>query len=375
MRKTGVYYLNSFIPAPLPPANPPLILNNEILGLYGEASFHLGQLNKMAKALPDPKRFINAYVIKEALLSSEIEGIHTTLIDVYTQSLSGYKTTKEAQLVLNYIKSLEIAQSLIKKGLPIVSRVILAVHKELMAGELSKTPGQYRQQPVKVGELTPPLASEIVKLMGDLENYINQNTDLPPLIKAGLVHVQFETIHPFLDGNGRIGRLLIVLMLISNGLLSEPIFYPSYYFKKNSTEYYLTLNRVRTDGDFESWITFYLKAIKESCIEACHRAEVIEAQELIIKAAIDNERRFNKMRDTAHVILKILFQIPVFSITQISDVTKKSYNTISSIISHFIDLGWVIVLDKKTRNKTYRFDIYLQLLEKDLSSELVETPS
>lgn len=235
-----------------------------------------------------------------------------------------------------------------------------------MAGERSKTPGQYRQQSVKVGKFTPPLASEIVKLMSDLENYINQDTDLPPLIKAGLVHVQFETIHPFLDGNGCIGRLLIVLMFISSGLLNEPIFYPSYYFKKNSTEYYLTLSRVRTDGDFEGWVVFYLKAIKDSCIEACYRAEVIEAQEVIIKATIDNELRFNKMRDTAHVVLKSLFQIPVFSINQISSATEKSYNTISSIITHFIDLGWVIALDKKKRNKIYRFDIYLQLLEKDL---------
>ena len=143
--------------------------------------------------------------------------------------------------------------------------------------------------------------------------------------------------------------------------------------KKNSAEYYLTLNRVRTDGDFEGWIIFYLKAIKDSCIEACYRAEVIEAQELIIKATIDNDQRFNKIRDTAHVVLKSLFQIPVFSLNQISGATEKSYNTVSSIINHFIELGWVIALDNKKRNKIYRFEGYLQKLEEDLIS--YEEPS
>jgi Fic family protein len=188
MRNTGNYYLNSFIPNPLPPENPSLILNEEILKLFGEASFELGNLNNIAKGLPDRKRFINAYVIKEALLSSEIEGIHTTLIDVFTEATNGSdKATKETQLVLNYIKALEVAQHLIKnEGLPIVSRVILAAHEALMKGEGDKfSPGEYRKQSVKVGEFFPPPASEVVKLMSDLENYINQNTELPPLISFG----------------------------------------------------------------------------------------------------------------------------------------------------------------------------------------------
>ena len=374
MRNTGNYYLNSFIPNPLPPANPSLVLNEEVLKLFGEASFWLGNLNNIAKGLPDRKRFINAYVIKEALLSSEIEGIHTTLIDVFTKSINGSdKATKETQLVLNYIKALEVAQHLIKnEELPIVSRVILAAHEALMKGEGDKfSPGQYRKQSVRVGEFTPPPASEVVKLMNDLENYINQNTELPSLIKAGLVHVQFETIHPFLDGNGRIGRLLIILMFMSSGLLDEPILYPSYYFKKNSAEYYLRLDRVRTHGDFEGWIAFYLTAITNSCIEAGNRAEVIQAQELILKASIDNPdlTQFNKIRDTAHVVLNSLFQTPVFSIKQISIATGKSYNTIHSIITHFVELKWVIATDEKKRNKTYRFDAYLKLLEYDLLSK------
>ena len=262
--------------------------------------------------------------------------------------------------------------------MPIVSRVILAAHKALMKGEGDNfSPGQYRKQSVKVGEFIPPPASEVVKLISDLENYINEDTILPPLIKAGLVHVQFETIHPFLDGNGRIGRLLIILMFINSGLLDEPILYPSYFFKKNSAEYYLRLDRVRTHGDFEGWIAFYLKAIKYSCIEASNRAEAIQTQELIFKDTIDNIERiqFNKIRDTAKVVLKSLFETPVFSIKQISKATGKSYNTIHSIITHFIKLKWVVATDEKKRNKTYRFEAYLKLLEDTKPRAVASWPS
>jgi Fic family protein len=223
-----------FTPHPLPPKDPELYLNGEMIQLYGEANFALGQLNEMAERLPNPERFIKAYIIKEALLSSAIEGIHTSLIDVFTQPLNEAKPNKETQLVLNYTKSLSCALQMIQeKGLPISSRVLLAAHEALMsAGEGERaSPGQYRKQAVRVGSHIPPLAPKVPELMGDLEKYINGPADLPPLIKAGLVHVQFETIHPFLDGNGRIGRLLIVLMLIERGLLSIPILYPSYYFK------------------------------------------------------------------------------------------------------------------------------------------------
>ena len=193
-------------------------------------------MEEITSSLPDIKRFIKAYVIKEALLSSSIEGINTTLLDIYTQPLLGLKPDKDTQLVMNYRKALEIAISMIKKdGLPISSRVILAAHKALMElGEGDKyNPGNYRKPLVKVGNLISPPTNEINDLMSKLEGYINANDDLPILIKIGLIHVQFETIHPFLDGNGRIGRLLIVLLLIENRILSEPILYPSYFFKKN----------------------------------------------------------------------------------------------------------------------------------------------
>jgi Fic family protein len=374
MRKTGSYYLESFIPDPLPPSNPPLKFNGEALRLFSEASYELGRLNAVAtRSSPDLKRFINTYVKKEALLTSEIENIQTTLVDVLANDADGFKPNKETQLVLNYIKALNIALNLMKdEGLPITSRIILSPHKALMTGEGDRSfPGQYRKQPVKVGEFKPPIASKVPELMGDLEKYINQvANDLPVLIKIGLVHVQFEIIHPFQDGNGRIGRMLIVLMLINNNLLNEPILYPSYYFKKHSTEYYLRLDQVRTKGDFEGWIIFYLKAIKYSCREACYRIEVIKVHEITLEEGIKDSSEFAKIRETSLTILKGLYRFPVFSIKQISEESGKSYNTVRSVIDHFLDLGWVVEHNKKTRNKLYCFKSYLECLEANYDKEI-----
>ncbi|MBL8677447.1 MAG: Fic family protein, partial [Alphaproteobacteria bacterium] len=275
MRETGIYQtlgeLRYFIPHSLPPFHPPLELSPELMSLYGEASFRLGQLNEMSQRLPDSSRFVKAYVIKEALLSSAIEGIHTTLIDVFTRPIGESKSNKSTQLVVNYTRSLDSSLKMIREeGLPISSRVILKAHEILMtAGEGDKfSPGAYRKQSVRVGQFIPPPAIEVPRLMSELEKYINTSSDLPSLIKAGLAHAQFETIHPFLDGNGRIGRLLIVLMLIESGLLDAPILYPSYYFKKRHAEYYQRLDNIRLQGDFEGWLAYYLRGIKESALDA-----------------------------------------------------------------------------------------------------------
>ncbi len=294
----------------LPPKNPAFIMDEEIANLYGAAMQQLGQLNEMAKRVPDEKRFIKAYVIKKALLSSAIEGIHTTLFDVFTQSVAESKPNKETQLVLNYAQALETALNMIQTdGFPIVSRVILNAHEALMkTGESNKAdPGQYRKQSVRVGNLIPPQAQKIPALMTGLEQFINNDDSLSPLIKAGLAHVQFEKIHPFLDGNGRIGRLLIALMLIDSNLLSAPIIYPSYYFKKHHYEYYVHLDRVRTHGDFEGWIKYYLTAIAESSKDAYKRAKDIELLEEKVRILINTDPTFNTIKQTALHALFILF--------------------------------------------------------------------
>lgn len=370
MRQTGVYQqfgeLNYFIPKALPPNDPPLVLTHEIIMLYGEASFALGQLNEMSKRLPDIQRFIRAYVIKEALLSSAIEGIHTTLIDVYTHKIGDSQTNKETQLVLNYTAALNNALDMMQnKGLPLVNRVILSAHEYLLSlnGDEKANPGQFRKLPVKVGELVPPPAQEIPRLMQELERFINEPQTIPDLINAGLMHVQFETIHPFLDGNGRIGRLLIVLMLLQSNLLVAPVLYPSLYFKTHVGEYYDCLNRVRTHGDFEGWIVYYLKAIKTSALDAYKRAKDIEELEITLKSKIQTDKAFAKMRDTAQTTLDFLFTQPIASISSIAENTDKSFNTIKNIVALFANEG-ILLEATASRSKQYRFAPYLDLLEK-----------
>lgn len=372
MRQTGTYQnlgeIKYFTPYPLPPSNPAMEFTPEIAALLTEASFALGKLNAMCEILPDPKRFIKAYVIKEALLSSAIEGIHTTLIEVFTHQLGESKPNKDTQLVLNYTQALDAALTLMKdQGLPLVTRVILKAHETLMSGGEGEkaNPGQFRKQPVRVGDHVPPLASEITKLMDDLEKYINEPSEMSPLIKAGLAHIQFETIHPFLDGNGRIGRLLIVLMFIEAGLLTQPILYPSYYFKKHHLEYYQRLDRVRTHGDFEGWIVYYLKAIRDSANDAYTRAKDIENLEHKLKELIHTETRFSRIRETAMLALEFLFTQPVTSISEMSQKIGMAYNTVQKILKEFIALNIVSEPTIHKRNKLYRFESYLNLLEKE----------
>ncbi len=373
MRISGIYQksgnIESFIPHQLPPKDPPLALSSDLFALNAEAHFNLGKLNEMALRIPETKRFIKAYVIKEALLSSDIEGIHTTLLEVFTQPLGkSTKLNKETQLVLKYTEALEVALLNMKEeGLPIVSRVILAAHETLMSGTASDyaAPGHYRKQLVRVGDLVPAPAQEVPRLMADLEKFINTAGTLSPLIMAGLAHVQFEMIHPFLDGNGRIGRLLIVLMLIDSGLLSAPILYPSYYFKTHHQEYYQALDRVRTHGDFEGWVAYYLRAIISSAQDAHTRAKAIESLAKQLYERIQSGKRFGgKMRDTAFKTLEILFQSPIINAVDLSVQLGKSYNTAVRILTNFQDIGILVEATTKTRSRLFSFQLYLALLEK-----------
>lgn len=372
MRHVGTYEIigsnKHFIPNPLPPQNPALHLNSAILELYGRAMLQIGMLNEMTDRLPNMQRFIKAYVLKEALLSSSIEGIHTSLVDVFTQPLLDTRPNKNTQLVMNYTKALDVALTMIQKeNLPIANRVILKAHEILMqVGEGDHAnPGHFRKQSVQVGNLIPAPAPQVPGLMSALEQFMNANETVPPLIASGLAHVQFEMIHPFLDGNGRIGRLLIVLMLIQDKLLSAPILYPSYYFKKESTEYYHRLDQVRTQGDFEGWITFYLNVIEKSCIDAHRRAKDIESLQSSLTETIGNEKLSAAQIITRQQALSILFQFPIINSTELSDQLDISYNTARQIISYFLDCGILIEENQQKRGKLFRFKSYLDVLEKE----------
>jgi Fic family protein len=372
MRKTGYYEKygenHCFIPYPLPPREPLLELDGQTMSLYGEAMLAIGKLNEMIEKVPDTHRFIKAYVFKEALLSSCIEGIHTTLLDVFTQPLLETKADKDTQLVMNYTKALDKAITLVRDDeIPIASRVILAAHKELMqTGQGDKSdPGYYRRVCVRVGKLIPPPPQKIPELMADLESYVNLDTTYPPLIKAGLAHVQFETIHPFMDGNGRIGRLLIVLMLMQNDLLTAPILYPSYYFKKHQLNYYQKLSAVEAHGDFEGWIKFYLTALKESSIDAYKRATDIEILRDELSHLIRSQAPSDRSMQTRLAALSVIFSYPVINATELSIRLQVSYNTANQVILDFVNLKILRQENQKKRHKLYIFKHYLDVLQRE----------
>lgn len=366
-RVTGNYLqigqYNYFIPGALPPKNPPLILEGELAQLYSEVVHDIARLNEMAQHIPNAARFIKAYILKEALLSSAIENIHTTLLDIYTQPFSGIKPTKETQLVLNYKDSLDAAVYMIRdEQMPITSRVILQAHRVLMDNESHA--GTFRKQPVRVGDLIPAPAQEIPTLMAELEIYINVDDSLPPLIKAGLAHVQFETIHPFLDGNGRIGRLLIVLILIENQLLTTPVLYPSYAFKKHQMEYYRQLDRVRTHGDFEGWITFYLHAMQVSAVDAYSRTMELHTLDNEIRNRIATDKEFTRIQESANRALTVMFDSPVITVKLLAEKLELSYNTAAKLINLFVNANILHEMTGYKRNKMYQFKPYLEILDK-----------
>ena len=367
-RKTGIYKkmgeIEHFIPDPLPP-NPSLKLSEQALELYGQAMLELGKLNEVARHLPDKKRCIKAYVIKEALLSSAIENIHTTTSDIF--SLTPEKPSKDRQLVLNYIDATETTVQEIQNNKPITQRLLCQAHEILMSthNTIPADAGVLRKHAVRVGRLIPAPALDLPELMTRLETFINEDRSLPPLIKAGLAHVQFETIHPFSDGNGRVGRLLITLMLIESGLLQEPIIYPSYYFKKYRMDYYYWLDQVRVQGDFEGWIHFYLQAIRQSALDAHQKAEEITHLEKKIRARIATEKKCARVVDLAQETVTILFQSPIITIQQLADRLQKSHNTAQSMIKRFLEMGILQKKGEQKRNSLFYFDEYLELLEKE----------
>ncbi len=374
-RTTGFYKQQEdfkyFIPYYLPPKNPPFQMSSTLIELYAQAMQKLAVVNEVAKKIPNTERFMKAYIIKEANLSSKIEGVHTTTVQVYEQALQGERVSKEAQMVLNYTLALNTALNKIKvkeENAFSTSEVLLEAHKVLMQFSSNASPGNYRKMTVRLGSFYPPPAEKIMELMKNLDEFIhNDEPEIPYLVRVGLAHAQFETIHPFIDGNGRIGRLLILLMLMKNNLLSLPILYPSYAFKKYQMEYYRRLTNTRMTGDFEGWITFFLNSIIESCDETYRTIEKIELLEKKITNIIQTDAVFQKSKENALEFLEILFRNPVISVNQLKNISEKSYNTADLFIKKFIHLNFLIELkDKEGKyNKHYAFMPYIDILDEE----------
>jgi len=355
------------MPAPLPP-HPALILDEEMSSLLVGAHRQLALLEGAATQIPDVNQFISMYVRKEALMSSQIEGTQATLEDVLDPDVATNANQDVAE-VINYIKATEYALSRMDE-LPLCNRLIKEVHAVLMQGVRGqeKTLGEFRRtqnwigaggSTLKNARYIPPNPEDMKDALSDLERYLNADDSLDVLIRAALVHYQFETIHPFLDGNGRVGRLLILLFLIKNQVLSMPTLYISYYLKQDRVEYYDRMTDVRDKGSFEQWVKFFLRACGQSAQDAV---------ETIHKLSNLHERSGAKIAGQTGAIktsLRLLDYIeanPIITIGKTAGELGLTYNTVSAAVERFAGLGLLIQTAGKRRNRIYAYEDYLALL-------------
>lgn len=368
---SGDMSYQSFKPAPLPPV-PSLTLNNEIVFKLVEASKNLTLLDALASFVPNINLFVSMYVRKEALLSSQIEGTQCTLDDIF-DPLIEENTNQNVSDVVNYIKATEYALDRLNT-LPLCNRLIKEAHRILMEGVRGqeKSPGEFRYSQnwiggqnsnIKTARYIPPNVLDMQEAMSDLEKYINSDDSLDPLIQAALIHYQFETIHPFLDGNGRIGRLLITLFLIDKKVISCPALYISYFLKINRIEYYDRMSQVRKTGDYEQWILFFLQALADSssdAIDTIDKLTKLHNKNINILDDISPRQKANVLK-----VFNYLEKNPIIDIQKTANALNLSYNTVVKAILLLIDKGILIQSAKSGKAKIYSYFDYLDILRKD----------
>ena len=368
---TGEMAYPSFRPAPLPP-NPPIALSGELVAKLVDANKKLAALDGLSARIPNMDLFVSMYVRKEALLSSQIEGTQCTLDDILNP-LMEENTNRNVSDVVNYIKATEFALNRLH-SLPLCNRLIKETHAVLMEGVRGqeKSPGEFRYSQNWIGgqgstirnaRYIPPNPEDMQTAMSDLEKYMNGDDSLDPLIQAALIHYQFETTHPFLDGNGRVGRLLITLFLMEKGILSHPALYISYFLKMNRIEYYDRMTQVRKTGDYEQWVMFFLQALSDSAGDAI---QTIDALTALHNQSVAKLGTFSKRQQTN--LLKLFAYIetnPIIDIQKTAAALGLSYNTVSKMVTILVDEGILRQTDKAGKAKIYSYAEYLDILRKD----------
>lgn len=377
-KKTGRYVTVStvgekcraFVPDPLPP-KPPLQITPKLQDAIDRALLALGRLDSVSTLLPDTSLFLCMYVRKEAVLSSQIEGTQSSLTDLLLHEANGIPGVPldDVREVSNYVAALNHGLSRLKKGFPLSLRLIREIHETLMSkGRGSrKAPGEFRRSQNWIGGtrpgnavFVPPPPDSIMGCMGDLELFLHDKPEqTPALIKAALTHVQFETIHPFLDGNGRVGRLLITLILCTEGVLSEPMLYLSLYFKTHRQTYYELLQKVRTDGDWEGWIEFFMTAVRDAAEQAVRTARSL------VSVAEEDRRKIETVGRGAGSALQVhqsLLQSPIISLPRACEMTGLWASTVTPAMKKLEELGIVRELTGHRRNRMFSYDRYIDLL-------------
>ena len=368
---SGEMAYQSFRPNPLPP-EPPIEMSNEMIAKLVDANRKLATLDGLSSRIPNMDLFVSMYVRKEALLSSQIEGTQCTLDDILNP-FAEENTNLNVSDVVNYIRAEEFAIDRLQT-LPLCNRLIKETHAVLMEGVRGqeKNPGEFRYSQNWIGgqgstlrnaRYIPPNPEDMINAMSDLEKYMNGEDSLDPLIQAALIHYQFETTHPFLDGNGRVGRLLITLFLMEKKILSTPSVYISYFLKMNRIEYYDRMTQVQKTGDYEQWVLFFLQALSDSAEDA------IQTIDELTKIHNRNAQKFENMtkRQQANAMNFLIYleKNPIIDIQKTAAALNLSYNTVAKSVALFVDNGILRQTEKSGRSKIYSYVDYLAVLRKD----------
>jgi cell filamentation protein, protein adenylyltransferase len=360
----------AFFPKPLPP-HPPLRLDPSLLNLLEAAVGELGRLDGIARIVPDPDFFVAMYVRREAVLSSQIEGTQSTLEDLLELELEDERgdPRSDAFEIVNYVRAMNFGLERIET-LPLSLRMVREIHRELLRdGRGSKaTPGEFRRIQNWIGPngaslrqatFVPPPVPEMKRALGDFESYLHADRSYPTLIDVALAHAQFETIHPFLDGNGRVGRLLNTFLLVHRGVLRKPLLYLSHFFKLHRTEYYDRLMAVRVAGDWEGWIRFFLSGVAQTAREATETAEALfELRESHRTLVLERNLGQNGL-----LLLSNLFQRPLVNINFVASALGSTFPTASRLVRAFEEVGLLREITGRKRSRLFRYDPYLVLFD------------
>lgn len=368
VRQTGGY--TAFIPAPLPP-DPPIRLDGELQSWLSQADRALGRLDGSIQTLPSPDLFVAMYVRKEAVLSSQIEGTQSSLHDLLAAEADIFSATRPRDVneVINYVRAMNHGLARLD-DLPVSIRLIREIHEQLMYGVRGQhlTPGEPRTSQNWIGPagctlanatFVPPPPHEVVQALGELELFLHRDDTLPLLIRIGLAHAQFETIHPFLDGNGRVGRLLITFLLCERDVLLKPVLYLSHYFKHHREEYYERLQAIRDHGDWEQWLVFFLKGIYEVSEQATETARCILSLRETHRGLITNV--FGRAAGNAHRALEYFYERPIVSVAEIQKLINTTYPAANNLIQKFVDHGVLMEVTGQKRNRRFEYHAYTAL--------------
>ncbi len=374
----------AFIPKPLPP-NPTIELDSEMIQLLSQAAMSLGRLDGMSATLPNVDLFVAMYVNKEAVLSSQIEGTQASLIDVlaFEANAAFPENPQDIEEVINYINALNYGLERLDT-LPLSLRLIGEIHHFLLQGVRGANlhPGEFRTSQNWIGHLggaigtarfIPPPPLEMHRALSDLENFIHTETSLPLLLKVGLIHAQFETIHPFLDGNGRMGRLLITFILCSEGVLHKPLLYLSHFFKIYRQEYYEHLQTIRDEGAWEPWLKFFLQGVHEVAQEAAMTANnIVQLREKHRDVIATN---FPHSSGSAYQLLEYLYKRPIITVNGVTMVTGLSYQNANRLVTKFQECGLLRQMDTHQRNRRFIYSDYLAMFDEEATKITQKTRS